>query len=57
MKRGKHMRGSAGKTVVMGMVERDGTLIAKVIPNQRRVTLQPMVEANVLPGVNCIPMN
>lgn len=41
------MRGAAGKTVVMGMLERSGDLIAKVVPNQRRATLQPMIEAHV----------
>jgi transposase-like protein/predicted RNA-binding Zn-ribbon protein involved in translation (DUF1610 family) len=50
VQRGKHMRGAAGKTVVMGMLERGGDLIAHVVPNQRRVTLQPMIEANVIPG-------
>jgi transposase-like protein len=50
VKKGKHMRGGAGKTVVAGALERDGNLIAKVVPNQRRATLQPFVTANVLPG-------
>ncbi len=50
VKKGKHMRGSAGKTVVMGMLQRDGNVIAKVVPNQRRATLKPVVLANVLPG-------
>ncbi len=50
VKRGTHMRGSAGKVVVMGMMERGGDIITKVVPNQRRVTLQPIVTANVLPG-------
>ena len=50
VQKGTHMRGSAGKTVVVGALQRDGNLIAKVVPNQRRVTLQPFVTANVLPG-------
>ena len=50
VKKGKHMRGSAGKTVVMGMLQRDGNVIAKVVPNQRGATLKPVVLANVLPG-------
>lgn len=49
-KRGKHMRGSVGKTVVLGMLERGGDVITKVVPNQRAVTLKPIVQANVLPG-------
>jgi transposase len=50
VKKGKHMRGSAGKTVVMGMMQRDGNVIAKVVPNQRRASLKPVVLAHVLPG-------
>jgi transposase len=50
VKKGKHMRGAAGKTVVMGMLERGGNIITKVVPNQRAHTLQPIVTANVLPG-------
>ena len=50
VKKGKHMRGSAGKTVVVGMMERGGSIITKVVPNQRAVTLKPLVLANVLPG-------
>ena len=50
VKRGTHMRGSAGKTVVVGALERGGKLITAVVPNQRRVTLRPFVTANVLPG-------
>ncbi len=49
-KRGKHMRGSAGKTVVLGMLERGGDVMTRVIPNQRAITLKPIVQANVLPG-------
>lgn len=50
VKRGKHMRGAAGKVVFMGMMERGGDIITKVVPNQRRVTLQPIVKVNVIPG-------
>src|SRR5947209_9772519 len=50
VKRGKHMRGSAGKTVVVGALERGGDVVTAIVPNQRRVTLQPFVLANVMPG-------
>lgn len=50
VKKGKHMRGSAGKHVVLGMMERDGDIIAKVVPNQRKNTLQPLIEAHVEKG-------
>jgi len=50
VKKGKHMRGAAGKTVVIGMMQRDGDIITKVVPNQKKATLQPVVIAHVQPG-------
>ena len=50
VKRGKHMRGAAGKVVIFGAMQRDGDIITAVVPNQRRATLQPFVKANVIPG-------
>ena len=50
VKRGKHMRGSAGKVVVVGALQRGGDIITAVVPNQRRTTLQPFVLANVKAG-------
>ena len=51
VKKGKHNRGSAAKTVVVGALERGGNLITKVVPNQRRATLEPLlVVANVETG-------
>ena len=47
VKRDKHMRGSAGKTVVVGALQRGGDVITVVVPNQRKGTLQPFVIANV----------
>ncbi len=47
---GKRGRGAAGKTVLMGMIERDGSVMVKVVPNVRRVTLQPVIAASVTPG-------
>jgi transposase len=44
---GKRGRGASGKAVVMGMVERKGNAIAKVVPNVRANTLLPMIEAKV----------
>lgn len=51
-KKGKHMRGAAGKTIVVGALERGGDLITAVVPNQRRETLEPFVKSNVLTGGN-----
>lgn len=50
MKRGTHNRGSAAKTVLVGAMERGGEIVTAVVPNQRRVTLQPFVLANVETG-------
>ena len=47
---GKRGRGAPNKTVVFGMVERGGDLMAGVVPNVRKKTLQPIVEANVVTG-------
>jgi transposase len=42
VKKGTHNRGSAAKTVLIG--------VTAVVPNQRKVTLQPFVVANVAVG-------
>ena len=47
---GKRGRGAPGKTVVFGMLERDGDIMMKVVPNVRKKTLQPIIEANVESG-------
>jgi transposase-like protein len=47
---GKRGRAAAGKTVVMGMLERGGEAMTMVIPDVRRDTLQPIVRANVERG-------
>lgn len=46
---GKRGRGAEGKTVVMGMVERKGKVIAKVVPDVKAGTLLPIVREKVLP--------
>ncbi len=43
-------RGDTGKTIVGGVVERKGKIIAKVIPNIQASTLLPMIEKHVLPA-------
>ena len=47
---GKRGRGAAGKTVVFGMLERGGDVMAKVVPNVRKRTLQPIIAENVATG-------
>lgn len=47
---GKRGRGAAGKTTVLGMMERDGKVMTKVVPNVRRATLVPEIEKGVAKG-------
>jgi len=49
-KPGKRGRGAAGKTIVFGMVEREGNIKAKVVPDVKRATLHPIIVNNVAPG-------
>ena len=43
-------RGALGKTVIFGMLQKDGDVMTHVVPNVRRVTLHPIIEANVEKG-------
>jgi transposase len=47
---GKRGRGAAGKTIVMGLKERGGNIIAEVIPNIQTSTLRNVVLRNVEEG-------
>ena len=47
---GKRGRGAPNKTVVFGMLERDGDVMANVVPNVRKRTLQAFISENVEPG-------
>jgi transposase-like protein len=47
---GKRGRGAAGKTIVMGLVERNGQMTTEVIPDVRKATLREVVSRNVEPG-------
>jgi transposase len=47
---GKRGRGAAGKTIVMGLKERGGKMIAEVIPNTQTSTLRNVVLRNVEEG-------
>lgn len=44
---GKTGRGATGKTLLVGMVERDGRRRAVVVPNARTVSLRPVIEQHV----------
>lgn len=45
-----HLR---NKTTVLGMLERDGSVLTTVVPNNRKESLLPAVVANVAPGSIC----
>jgi transposase-like protein/predicted RNA-binding Zn-ribbon protein involved in translation (DUF1610 family) len=47
---GKRGRGAPGKTIVMGLVSRDGPMKAVVIPDVKKDTLRDVVLDNVAPG-------
>ena len=44
---GPRGRGAEGKTVVFGMMQRDGDVMTKVVPNVRKKTLHPIIKQNV----------
>ncbi len=48
--KGKRGRGADNKTVVFGMLERDGKIMTKIVPNARTKTLQPHIMQNVTQG-------
>ena len=47
---GKPGRGAGGKTVVFGMLERGGDVMAQVVPNVSKRTLYPIITENIEPG-------
>lgn len=49
-KKGLKYRGSFGKAIVVGMMERGGDIVTAVVPDQKKATLQGAVLAHVQPG-------
>ena len=47
---GKDRMGQCDKTIVLGMVERGGEAIIKVIPNTKQETVQDVIAENVIKG-------
>jgi transposase len=47
---GKRGRGAPGKTVVFGMLEREGDVMTRIVENVRRATLEPHITENVRKG-------
>src|SRR5438477_7327780 len=47
---GSGLQGGAGKAVVMGMLQRGGKVVASVIPDRTKASMQPVILGNVDPG-------
>jgi len=47
---GKRGRGAAGKTIVLGAVQREGRIAASVVHNLSAETVRPFIEQHVKPG-------
>jgi transposase-like protein len=47
---GKRGRGAPNKTIVFGMMQREGQVMTKIVPDVRAKTLKPIIEENVLAG-------
>lgn len=47
---GKRGRGAAGKTIVIGAVQRYGSAVAKVVPNLKRANVKPFINLNIKNG-------
>ena len=47
---GKRGRGADGKTIVMGMKERGGRMVAEIVPDVQKATLRDVTLQNVEPG-------
>jgi len=47
---GKRGRGAKGKTSVFGMAQRNGNVIAVIVPDVRAKTLVPIVKEKILPS-------
>jgi transposase-like protein len=46
----KDGRNTGGKSTVMGMLQRGGKVLATVVPDRTKATMQPIMGANVEPG-------
>jgi transposase len=47
---GKRGRGAEGKTIVFGMMEKDGDVMTQIVPNAGKTELQGHIQANVASG-------
>jgi len=49
-KQGKRGRGADGKTILFGMLDRDGDVMVKVVTDTKGKTLKPLISENVEKG-------
>ena len=54
---GKRGRGALGKTVVFGMMERDGDVMTKVVPDSKTKSIRPIILENIEKAALSIVMN
>ncbi len=47
---GRGLGGGLGKTIVMGMLQRGGKVVATVIPDRTKASMQPIIRGAVEPG-------
>jgi transposase len=47
--RGKRGRGASGKTIVFGLLKRDGKVYAEIVPDCKKATLQAIIRGRVSP--------
>lgn len=47
---GKRGRGAPNKAIIFGMLQRGGDVMTKVVPDVKKRTLQPIIQANVKSG-------
>jgi transposase len=47
---GKRGRGAPGKTIVAGVAQRGGAMAGRIVPNVRKATMEPVIEATVAKG-------
>jgi transposase-like protein len=49
-RKGNKYKGGAHKTVLMGMLQRGGQIMTKVVENNHKTTLEPIIAANIKQG-------
>ena len=49
--RGKRGRGAAGKTIVFGLLKREGKVYTEIVPDCKKATLQAIIRGRVAPEV------